>query len=396
MTPERYDVVVVGGRVAGASTAMLLAQAGLRVVVLDRGEPGEETLSTHAFMRAGVLQLSRWGLLPELVAAGTPPVRRTVFHYEDGEVSVSIRPSVGVDALYAPRRTVLDPILASAAVRAGAELRYGTVVTDLLRGADGRVVGVRGRDARGREVELHARLTVGADGIGSAVARSVDARVERRGRHSISMLYRYLAGLETAGYEWAYRSEAVAGLMPTNDGQTCVFLGATAGRMHDLRRRHGQEAFQHLLGAAFPGVHDRVSAAEPVGRVRVWGGVPGYLRRASGPGWALVGDAGYFKDPITTHGMTDALRDAELLSRAVAPVLLDGLDQDEELEALRGYQAQRDALSRDLFDVTDEVAAFDWDTARIRTLLRRVSSAMSDEVDHLAGLAPLEVQAQPA
>ena len=71
-----YDVVVVGGRVAGASTALLLAQAGVKVVLVDRGRRGSDIVSTHGLMRAGVLQLLRWGVLPDVIAAGTPPIRR--------------------------------------------------------------------------------------------------------------------------------------------------------------------------------------------------------------------------------------------------------------------------------------------------------------------------------
>src|SRR3954447_8102767 len=105
-----WDVVVVGARVAGAATAMLLARAGLRVLCVDRSRYGSDTLSTHALMRGGVIQLDRWGLLPALEAAGTPAVRRTVFHYGDESYGVSIRPSGGVDALFAPRRTVIDTL----------------------------------------------------------------------------------------------------------------------------------------------------------------------------------------------------------------------------------------------------------------------------------------------
>src|SRR5206468_10109150 len=75
----RHDVVVVGARAAGAATAMLLAGAGLDVLVVDRSRYGADTLSTHALMRAGVAQLHRWGLLDAVVRAGTPPVRATTF-----------------------------------------------------------------------------------------------------------------------------------------------------------------------------------------------------------------------------------------------------------------------------------------------------------------------------
>ncbi|HEX7212159.1 MAG TPA: FAD-dependent oxidoreductase, partial [Propionibacteriaceae bacterium] len=122
-----YDVVVVGGRVAGASTALLLARAGVRVVLLDRDRHGSDTLSTLGMMRGGVLQLARCGLLADVTAAGTPPIRQVVFHYADGEqVSVAIKPSAGVEALYAPRRYLLDRLLVDAATAAGVEVLHET------------------------------------------------------------------------------------------------------------------------------------------------------------------------------------------------------------------------------------------------------------------------------
>jgi flavin-dependent dehydrogenase len=145
---SRYDVVVVGGRIAGASTALLLARAGVRVILIDRNRYGSDTLSTHGMMRGGVLQLSRWGVLPDVVAAGTPPVREVVFHYADGEdISVTIRPSAGVDALYAPRRHLIDRLLVDAAAAAGAEVMHQTAVTALIRDTGERVSGVRYRVA---------------------------------------------------------------------------------------------------------------------------------------------------------------------------------------------------------------------------------------------------------
>src|SRR4051812_23451887 len=165
---DTYDVVVVGGRVAGASTALLLARAGARVALVERSPYGTDTLSTHGLMRAGVLQLSRWGVLDGVVAAGTPAIRQTVFHYADGEsMHVSIRPGAGVPALYAPRRYLLDRLLVDAAVAAGAEVRHETAVTALLRDDAGRVSGVRTVDRAGRSVDLRAALTVGADGVHS-------------------------------------------------------------------------------------------------------------------------------------------------------------------------------------------------------------------------------------
>ena len=378
-----YDVVVVGARVAGASTAMLLARAGLRVALVERAAYGSDTPSTHALMRAGVLQLSRWGLLDEVVAAGTPPVRSTLFHYRGGpSTRVSIRRSAGVDALYAPRRTVLDRLLLDAAVEAGAELFASTTVTDLVHDK-GRVAGVRLVSRQGLHRTLRARITIGADGIGSVVAASARADVVRRGEAASAVLYRYLADFPAEGYEWAYGDAAAAGVIPTNDGETCVFVSTTAARMREQRRLGTHQAFATLLDRAAPALTDRIAAARPVSRLHGWAAHPGFVRRSGGPGWALVGDAGYFKDPITTHGITDALRDAELLADEAVGVLAGAVP---EAVALTRYQATRDRLSRRLMDATEAVATYEWGRDELDSLMRQVSSAMSDEVEHLQRL----------
>ncbi len=377
-----YDVVVVGGRVAGASTALLLARAGVRVVLLDRDRHGSDTLSTLGMMRGGVLQLARCGLLPDVTAAGTPPIRQVVFHYADGEqVSVAIKPSAGVEALYAPRRYLLDRLLVDAATAAGVEVLHETIATALLRSAAGRVAGVRIRSRNGHSADLHAPLTVGADGIRSTVARQVAAPLTQRGVNASAFLYRYFDQLPAAGYEWAYGDHAAAGLIPTNDA-TCVFVGTTPARLRSVRRAGAEQAFSQLLASAAPAFVERLAAATPTSSMRGWGGAPGYLRRSWGPGWALVGDAGYFKDPITAHGMTDALRDAELCAEAV----LAWHSGCEESSAFTAYQRTRDRLSRDMINVTEAVAGYDWNLDRVRHLLREVSSAMGAEVDHLQAL----------
>ena len=90
---HHYDAIVVGGRCAGAATAMLLARGGMRVLVVEAARPGTDTLSTHALMRGGVLQLHRWGLLDAVVDAGTPAIRSTEFAYGDEIETVDIRPA---------------------------------------------------------------------------------------------------------------------------------------------------------------------------------------------------------------------------------------------------------------------------------------------------------------
>jgi flavin-dependent dehydrogenase len=380
---SHYDVVVVGGRIAGASTALLLARAGARVVLVEHGRRGSDTVSTHGLMRGGVLQLSRWGVLPDVLAANTPAIREVVFHYADGEdIAVAIRPNAGVDALYAPRRYLIDRLLVDAAAAAGADVMHQTTATALIRDGADRVIGIRVRSPRGAQMSLHAPLTIGADGVRSTVGAAVHAPVLWRGANATGVLYRYFSDLPAIGYEWAYGEGAAAGLIPTNDG-TCVFVGTTPARMRSLRRNGAEHAFATVLAMAAPTFIERIAEATPASGLRGWAGTPGYLRRCWGHGWALVGDAGYFKDPITTHGMTDALRDAELLANAVLAVL-SGCDEASTFEA---YERTRDRLSRDMFDATEAVAGYDWNLDKVRRLLREVSSAMGAEVDHLQSLS---------
>ena len=381
---SRYDVVVVGSRVAGASTALLLARGGARVALVERAAYGTDTVSTHALMRAGVHQLHRWGLLDEIVATGVPAVRRTTFHYSDSEpVEVAIRSSAGVAALYAPRRHVLDRMLVDAAGAAGVDVRHEAIVTALLRDNTGRVAGVRAADRAGRAFDVPAMITVGADGIRSTVADGAGSAVVRRGRSCSAMLYRYYADLPATGYEWAYGHRAAAGFIPTNEGRTGVFVGTTPCRLRALRRDGTERAFATLLAAAAPRLAERIASAAPDSRVHGWAGATGFMRRAWGPGWALVGDAGYFKDPISTHGMTDALRDAELLADAILEALAGVVP---EAVALARYEAIRDTLSSELFDVTERVASYAWGLDEVRSLLRQVSSAMNAEVRHAQSL----------
>lgn len=381
------DVVVVGGRVAGASTALLLARAGLSVALVERGRRGSDTLSTHALMRAGVLQLSRWGVLGGVVAAGTPPVRRTVFHHADGEhVDVAIRPRAGVDALYAPRRHLLDRLLVEAAEEAGARVVHGASVTELRRDATGRVAGVVGRTADGGRLDLAARLTIGADGIRSRVTEQVGAATRWQGRSASAVLYRYVEDPGADAYEWTYGDRAAAGIIPTNDGTSCLFVSTTPAQMRRLRRSGVEQAVTDLLAAAGPAAVQRSRDLRPLAPVRGWAGLPGFVRASSGPGWALVGDAGYFKDPITSHGITDALRDAELLATEVLATHRGDVGEED---ALARYEQTRDRLSASLVDTTERVAAHDWDAPGIRALLLRLSRAMADEVEHLEQLAAL-------
>ncbi len=374
---SRYDVVIAGARCAGASLGMLLARSGVRVLVVDPTRRGSDTLSTHALMRGGVLQLARWGLLDRIVAAGTPPVRTTTFHYGDEAVPVAIKPRDGVDALYAPRRTVLDRVLVDAAVEAGAHVVHGMSVTGLLRDPSGRVVGASVAGADGREMEIRASMVVGADGMRSRVARLAGAAVEHSGRHEAACVFGYWSGLGIEGYHWHYRPGVGAGLIPTNGGDTCIFAGMSARRFERDRWRGLEWMYGEVLLEAAPELAAHMEERSALPRLRAFAGAPGFLRRCVGRGWALVGDAGYFRDPFTAHGITDALRDAELLARAIVA------GGDAELEE---YAATRDRAARELMDITDRLASFAWDMDEVRELHVALSRSMAAGVDVVRSL----------
>src|SRR5207342_1853385 len=207
-----FDVVIIGARCAGAATALLLARQGLRVLAIDRGRYASDTVSTHALMRAGVLQLSRWGVLEGIKAAGTPVVRSTSFHYGDEVVAVQIKPQHDIDGLYAPRRTVIDRLLVDAAQKAGAAITFETQLVDLVRADNGRVSGVRLRDSHDRERQVSAELVIGADGVRSTVARLVGAASYRTGRYATGVIFTYWSETGVDAYHWYYNIGVGAGV----------------------------------------------------------------------------------------------------------------------------------------------------------------------------------------
>lgn len=377
-----YDVIVVGARVAGAATAMLLARHGLDVLLVEQGARGADTLSTLALMRGGVVQLSRWGLLDAIRASGTPAIRKTTFHYAEERVEVRIKPREGVDALYAPRRTVLDPLLADAAAAAGADVVYHTRFVDVTRTQAGRVDGVilEGTDRVPRAIA--ARYVVGADGRQSTLARRVGALPSHVGRHVTAVIYTIVHGLAADGYHWHYAGAASVGQIPTTEGDVLVFASMPRERFMTELRFDLERSFHRILSEVAPALASAMRILMPEGPFRGFAGQEGVVRQAWGPGWALVGDAGYFKDPLTAHGITDALRDAELLARAIER----GTDT-----ALADYQSLRDELSMRLFWITDEIASFDWSMARLQSLHKAMSEELAREARYLQDLDAVAV-----
>ena len=376
-TSQRYDVVVVGARCAGAATAMLLARQGLSVLLVERDRHGADTLSTLALMRAGVLELYRWGLVDRLRAAGTPPITSTSFIYGAETITVPIKSRNGVDALFAPRRTLIDALLADAALDSGADVVYGARLVDLERASVGRVIGAMIEERGGGVRRVGAGIVIGADGLWSTVVRLVGTATYREGRHACGVVYTFWPGLENARSRWYYRPGVAVGAIPTNGGDACVFVATPQARFHAEIRTDMEAGYRRVLTECAPDLAAEVAEKTPSERLRGFPGQPGLMRQSHGPGWALVGDAGYFKDPITAHGISDALRDAELLARAV------GRGSDG---ALAEYQSTRDELSRELFEITDEIARFEWDFDRLKVLHQHLSKTMNREVEALLGL----------
>ena len=227
-------------------------------------------------------------------------------------------------------------------------MRQGFTVKELLW-EDGRVVGIRGRDATGTTVEERARVVIGADGARSFVARSVGASTYDEVPAKTVNVYSYFRALDLDALHLYARPGRFFVATPTNDGLTFVNQTVPASEAPRYKGRLA-DAFAETLGEV-PHLAERVAAGERVERFR-WA-PPGdaFFRTPSGPGWALVGDAGYHLDPITAQGMLDALRDAELLAGAVDRGLSGHLS-----EALLGYRRDRDTAAMPMYELTAGLA----------------------------------------
>jgi len=328
-----YDVIIVGARVAGSATAMLLSRAGMKVLVVDRASFPSDTLSTHQVQVPGVERLRRWGLLDAL--AGTPPAHRVRF--SPGEIVLDGR-FPGGGAIYSPRRRLLDKVLVDAARAAGAEVREGHAVDELAFG-DGAVTGIR----RGRET-VRAPLLVGADGRHSMVAKSVGAPAYREVPAQTLGYYTYWAGVEMDGGEIYGRGDRLMGAWPTNDGLAITYVVAPVAQFRSFRSDIEGNVLEALDRSGDLGA--RIRAGERVDRFYGTADTGARFHRPYGPGWALVGDAGLVMDPVTGQGIGDALRDAELL----AETLVAG-------EPLARYEQRRNEAASAMYDFTAQLAS---------------------------------------
>jgi 2-polyprenyl-6-methoxyphenol hydroxylase-like FAD-dependent oxidoreductase len=352
MDGNRYDAIVVGARCAGSPTAMLLARKGYKVLMVDRARFPSDTISTHILHPPGVASLRRWGLLDRVVATGCPPIH--TYEVDFGPFAISGAPGTDEAPVgYGPRRTVLDKLLVDAAAEAGVEVREGFTVSEVVVD-DGRVTGIRGHGGDGRTVSERARVVVGADGRHSPVARAVRPEQYHEKPQLLCGYYTYWSGLPMDGrfQTWVrpYRGFAA---WPTNDDLTVVIVGWPFAEL-EANRRDIEGNYLKTLELA-PEFAERVHAATRQARF-VGTAVPNWFRKPYGPGWALVGDAGYNKDFITGHGMHDAFRDAELCAAALDQAFTGA----SSFEAAMGdYQATRDRQVLPMYELTTEFATLE-------------------------------------
>ncbi|MGG8409674.1 NAD(P)/FAD-dependent oxidoreductase [Streptomyces sp. 12297] len=366
MTNHTYDALVIGARCAGAPTAMLLARRGYRVLAVDRAEFPSDTVSTHLVHPPGLAALDRWGLLDRVVASGCPPIDTYAFDF--GPFTIEGSPAGdGFRAAYAPRRTVLDAILVDAAREAGAEVREGFTVEELVIEGDS-VTGIRGHGPGGDSVTEYARVVVGADGIHSLVARTAGAPEYATKPKLQCSYYAYWTGLPMHGrFETYVRPDRAFAAWPTNDDRTVVICGLP---MRDFKANRADVEGGYLATLALvPAFAERIASATRGERL-VGMAVPGHLRRPYGPGWALVGDAGYLKDFITAQGIQDAFRDAELCARALDETFTGRRTFDT---AMKEYQETRDAQVLPMYEFTAQLAALDPPPPELARLLGAVS-----------------------
>ena len=371
-----YDVIVVGARCAGSPTAMLLGRKGYRVALVDKSTfPSDMALSTHLIHQPGVARLKRWGLLDQVIASNCPPI--TTYHFDFNAVisglvlAGSPPPADDVKEAYAPRRRVLDSILVNGAVQAGVELHEGFSVQELVWD-HGRVTGIRGRDQHGAAITENATVVIGADGMNSTVARAVQAQEYHALPPLAGPYFAYWSGVPMNGFEFYPGEGRGAFGWMTNNDLALIGVGWTAREFQAVRT----DVEGHYLRAiedGAPSLGDRIRAGHrQSGFVGI--AIPNYFRRSYGPGWALVGDAGYQKDPSTAMGISDAFRCAELLAAAI-DVGLSG--RRPLVEALADYERERNETAMPMYDLTCQLATMEF-SAEMRQLLTALQGNQED------------------
>jgi flavin-dependent dehydrogenase len=383
-----YDVIVIGARCAGSPTAMLLARKGYRVLLLDRAAFPSDTISTHIVWPPGAERLKRWGLLDKVLDSNCPALSKFALDLGPFALTGSPPPVDRVSTFLAPRRTVLDKILVDAAVEAGAELRENCLVSSIVI-EDGRVTGVRCSSKGGSEITEKARLVIGADGKHSIVARAVNAQEYNFVPPLTCWYYTYWSGVPADGITFfGGLPNRAAAINPTNDGLVCIPVAWPANEFSHVRA--DIEGNYLTTVELTPGLADQVSGGRREERIYGMVDLPNYFLKSSGPGWALVGDAGYHKDPVTAQGISDAFFGAETLAEAVDA----GLSGKEPLEAaLATYEQRRDEQFMPMYEFTCDWAKLASPTPETEALIGALLENQPETdrfLGTIAGTVPLQ------
>lgn len=381
-----YDAIVVGARCAGSPTAMLLARKGYRVLIVDRATFPKDTISTHVVWPTGVARLKRWGLLERVAASNCPTMRKLTLDVGPFALTGSPPPADGTSEFFAPRRTVLDTILVEAAVQAGAELREGCSVEKIMTDG-GRVTGIRCRAEGEAPVTETASIVIGADGRHSIVAGAVKASEYNTKPPLACWYYTYWSGISAEGPEFYSRPGRAFGLIPTNDGLACLPVAWTYKEFRQYRADIEGNYLKTLELA--PELYERGRQGKREGRFVGTADLPNFFRKPMGPGWALVGDAAYHKDPITAQGISDAFREAEALAEALDAVF----SGRETLEAaVERIERKRNEEVMPMYEFTCQWATLDPPPPAMQKLfsaLRGNEAERNRFIGTLAGTVPI-------
>jgi flavin-dependent dehydrogenase len=351
----QHDVIVVGGSVSGAPTATWLARKGYKVLVLDRAQFPRDANSTHFIWPRGMSYLNRLGVAGQITAA-TPSFTNLQINVEDirlhGHVPLDdLRrrfkqlhgDAEGVVGYYAgPRRHFLDKLLLDHAAANGVEVREQCTVKSLLRDADGRVTGVTAVDADGIGVTARARVVIGADGRISQFATMAGAHTLHAREKSTFAYYGYFRGIDLPELVIHKRGRFGTAIFPTQDDVHLVLVYGPTAWWSDFSvdaERNFLKTYRYVA----PEVADQIERAERTEPFKAMGRMVAFHRQLFGPSWALVGDAGSFKDQWTAMGITHALRDAELISQYLDAHLKGVSSWDDAMAAysnvrMRDYQ----------------------------------------------------------
>jgi len=384
---KQYDAIVVGARCAGSPTAMLLARKGYRVLAVDRAMFPSDTISTHIVHPLATESLKSWGLLDRLVATGCPPMH--TYSFDFGPVTISGTPGTADFPVgYCARRIILDKLLVDAAAEAGAEVREGFTVDEILK-EDGAVVGIKGHSKDGHTVIERARVVIGADGRHSLVADTVKPDQYNEKPPLLAAYYSYWSDLPMNGrFETYIRPNRGFAAAPTHEGLTMIVMGWPYAEFDE--NKHDVEGNFLATLALVPEFAERLKGAKRESKI-AGATVPNFFRKPYGPGWALVGDAGYTKDPITAQGIRDAFRDAELCANALDQSLKEERSFDD---AMGDYQSTRDADVLPMYEFTTQLATLEPPSAEMQQLIGAIygnQKAMNQFIQMNAGtISPAE------